>query len=104
MLVKDLIKESLEEVINELGNELEGDEITSSDLALGDISAKLAQAKGELNTILDRAAREGIIAKNDGKISIRNREEYMKRVGGLPKRIKNLQKQLEPSTSEDNLD
>lgn len=96
MLSSDLLKEAYKEVIQELGSEMDMT-IQPNDLKLGDIASQLAQAKGELNTILDRAAREGILKKNEGKIKILNRNAYIKCIGDLPRKIKQLQQQLEPS-------
>ena len=92
----NLIKEAYAEVMQELGAEMDI-VMHSDDLALGNVASQLAQAKGELNTILDRAARQGIIRKNQGRVQILNKDEYIKRVGDLPRKIKQLQQQLEPS-------
>lgn len=104
MSVKTLVKEAFEEVMKDLGSELEVPMPTSNDMALGEVATKLAQAKGELNTILDRAAREGVIKKEGGKVAILNKNEYIKRIGNLPKQIKALQNQLEPQTNASNLE
>ncbi len=102
MLVKTLVNEAFGEVMKELESEL--DIPSTNDMALGEVATKLAQAKGELNTILDRAARDKVIKKQGGKISILNKEEYIKRLGDLPKQIKALQNQLEPHTNASDLE
>ena len=104
MSVKKLVKEAFEEVMKDLGSELEAPFPASHDMALGEVATKLAQAKGELNTILDRAAREGVIKKEGGKVAILNKNEYIKRIGGLPRQIKALQSQLEPQTNASDLE
>lgn len=104
MSVKTLVNEAFIEVMKELGSELDMVVPTSDDMALGEIATKLAQAKGELNTILDRAARDRVIKKNEGRIAILNKEEYIKRIGDLPKKIKALQNQMEPATNASNLE
>lgn len=95
--LQNLIIEEYNKVIKELEDNIPSEE----NKELGDITASLAQAKGELATILDRAFREKVIDKNNGKIKILNREEYLKRVGDLPNKIKQLQQQLEPEDNED---
>lgn len=91
----------LNEAYNELMHEFQDEPMpSSSDIKLGDISAQLAQAKGELATIIDRASREGIIRKNDGKIQILKKDLWLKKSGDLPQRIKNLQRQLTPNPNE----
>jgi len=106
MSVKTLVNEAFIEVMKELGSELDMvvPTPTSNDMALGEVATQLAQAKGELNTILDRAARDRVIKKNEGKIAILNKEEYIKRIGDLPKKIKALQNQMEPATNASNLE
>jgi hypothetical protein len=77
---------------------------SKGDRALGTAASKLAQLKGELSTILDRAEREGIIRRKDGKTSIINLPKYSQLIGDLPKRIKALQLRVLPSLSLDDED
>lgn len=100
MDTNQLIKEAYNEVMQELTLGMDDSNVSQDDISLGDISTQLAQAKGELATILDRAAQEGIIKKGD-KISILNKNEYIRKVGNLPQKIRQLQRQLEPSTTEE---
>lgn len=98
------IKELAKEALNELMYELEADvdtQPTKKDLALGGASAKLAQLKGELNTILDKAEQAGIISKNGGNIKILKKDAYIKYIGELPKQIKALQQKLMPPSIDD---
>lgn len=99
MNATELIKEAYTEVMAELESEMSDMTPTDDDQLMGDKSTQLAQAKGELATILDRAAQEGIIKRGE-KTSILNKNEYIKRIGDLPRRIKQLQVELEP---DDNL-
>jgi ribosomal protein S20 len=78
--------------------------VSKGDRALGTAASKLAQLKGELSTILDRAEREGIIRRKDGKTSIINLPKYSQLIGDLPKRIKALQLRVLPSLSLDDED
>lgn len=92
-----LINKAYNEVMNELFMR-SGDEhnVSRSDISLGNIASQLAQAKGELSTLLDRAAREGIISNKNGKISIIDKNAWIKAAGDLPQKIKKLQQQLTP--------
>lgn len=94
----NLYKEIYDEFMNDMDiNSSTGPgTINKNDLKQGELAASLAQAKGELNALLDRAARDGILQKNKDKITILQKDEYIKRIGDLPKRIKALQHQLEP--------
>ena len=59
---------------------------------LANDAAKLAQLKGELSTILDKAERAGVISRGEnGKIRIVKLPEYQKMIGNLPQQIKILQ-------------
>jgi hypothetical protein len=92
-----LVNEAYNEMMSELHADLElSPEPSRSDISLGNISAQLAQAKGELSTLLDRATRQGIITKKNGKISIIDKDAWIKAVGDLPRKIKDLQNQLTP--------
>lgn len=92
-----LVNEAYDEMMSELRSDLGfPPEPSRSDISLGNVSSQLAQAKGELSTLLDRATRQGIISRKDGKISIINKNAWIKAVGDLPRKIKNLQNQLTP--------
>ncbi len=90
-----LIQEAYNEVMRELEPKLPP---STPNVELGDLSTHLAQFKGELATVLDKASRAGYISRdNTGKIVIKNKEAYNEIVGDLPSRIKVIQQQLEPS-------
>jgi hypothetical protein len=62
---------------------------------LANNAAKLAQLKGELATILDKAERSGTISRDKaGKIRIIRLPEYQKMIGNLPQQIKILQQSV----------
>jgi hypothetical protein len=98
MNVKKILKEAYDEVMKELELSSPKTTPTQDDIELGDLSARLAQYKGELATLLDKATRAGYITRDkNGKIVIKNKVAYMKILGDLPEKIKLLQKELEPS-------
>lgn len=89
-----IMEEAFNEVMQDLNMGEPPETLSQNDLSLGDTAAQLAQVKGELSAILDRAYREGIIKKKDGRISILNRDAYTRAVGDLPKKIKQLQQTI----------
>lgn len=102
---KSTIKSIAEETFNEVMNELSRDASpidspenvipTKTDKVLGNDAAKLAQLKGELATVLDRAESEGIISRGEeGKIRIIKLPEYQKVIGTLPQQIKILRRKV----------
>ncbi len=97
--LKELVKEAYTELVKEL--EAGVDQPNQLDLDLGDVSTKLAQSKGELATLLDKAERAGIINRANGSIKILKKDDYVRLVGDLPKKIKLLQQRLEPSPHEE---
>lgn len=92
---KDVVKEAYIELLKELNEDLEPNQ---DDITLGDVTTQLATAKGELATILDRAAREGVIKREGGRVQILKKDQYLQQVGDLPSRIKALQQKLEPES------
>jgi hypothetical protein len=117
-LIKELAEEALKEVMAELGkgapftndqyadrapardtslDSPDDDSIekqfnpSKNDKVLGSNAAKLAQLKGELATVLDRAEREKIITRDEnGKVKVLKLPEYQKAIGNLPQEIKAL--------------
>jgi hypothetical protein len=114
--VRNIAKEAFNEILSEMeiGVSSQPDSFSSldddtlaqqvapnkKDKVLGGDAAKLAQLKGELATVLDRAEREGIINRSEGKTRILRLPQYQQLIGNLPQQIKILRLKVLGSNSD----